>query len=605
MDSGGDRLSRLGDTVLGHILSFLPSTEAARAATLSRRWRHVFAAVHTASFRESEDPLAIGYRWWKRYDSNYSRPRDEDDVRAPLFVTAVGAALHGRDRGARAAAVPLRALHVAFDEFGFLGGDAKKAVDGWLTYARYHTGDALQIDLRLGDDPICKRAYTLRPRVPDDDAEDGGGQEQDLGPHDMDAEESEDSEDETEESEDSEDEGSASPPKRMRKDDGGYEAAGVESRSPPLPAEPGEPSPGLTQYVVPRSLFSCDALRALRLGSCWLDLPSAIALPCLDTLHLTRVDGRTGAVQRLVSACPRLADLTLEACSGLTEISVVDARLRRLAVRCCHKLATVAVASSELRAFEYRGAVPGPSFLTLHVPRSKVSFCTVDLCGAEQADQPALASLVGFLRLFVGVERLHLTSARLGCGVSHAHPSDGSHICNWECVFGHGIISSTLELPSFPALRNLELTGMLPDGDTTVITAVTRILQRTPSLETLSLFFLPEPHPVPKNHYWCTDVDEEGLHAAHKLRYNQHARLTVPPDVEIPASLTERTKEINLVHYQGAMAQRALAKFLLCNAPVVDEVYCEFAPGPLLMQTKLMAEVRGWVVNKSANMTFF
>ena len=146
---------------------------------------------------------------------------------------------------------------------------------------------------------------------------------------------------------------------------------------------------------------------------------------------------------------------------------------------------------------------------------------------------------------------------------------------------------------------------MLPDGDTDVITAVTRILQRTPSLETLSLFFLPEPYPVPESDYWYNSVNEEGLHAAHKLRYNQHARLAVPPDVEIPACLTERTKEINLVHYQGAMAQRALAKFLLCNAPVVDEVYCEFAPGPLLMQTKLMAEVKGWVMNKSANMTFF
>ena len=31
--------------------------------------------------------------------------------------------------------------------------------------------------------------------------------------------------------------------------------------------------------------------------------------------------------------------------------------------------------------------------------------------------------------------------------------------------------------------------------------------------------------------------------------------------------------EINFVHYQGSIAQRALAMFLLCNAPVVDEVW--------------------------------
>ncbi|KAL6908062.1 hypothetical protein ACP4OV_002232 [Aristida adscensionis] len=34
--AGGDRLSSLGDGVLGHILSFLPAVETARATVLSR-----------------------------------------------------------------------------------------------------------------------------------------------------------------------------------------------------------------------------------------------------------------------------------------------------------------------------------------------------------------------------------------------------------------------------------------------------------------------------------------------------------------------------------------------------------------------------------------
>jgi len=76
------------------------------------------------------------------------------------------------------------------------------------------------------------------------------------------------------------------------------------------------------------------------------------------------------------------------------------------------------------------------------------------------------------------------------------------------------------------------------------------------------------------------------------------------PDVEIRC-LTERTREINLVHYEGGLAQRTLAKFLLRNARVVDEVCCEFARGPLLIQTKLMEEIKGWVMNKLANMMFF
>jgi hypothetical protein len=45
----GDRLSKLKDRALGHVLSFLPAEEAARAALLSSRWRHVFGAVDTVS----------------------------------------------------------------------------------------------------------------------------------------------------------------------------------------------------------------------------------------------------------------------------------------------------------------------------------------------------------------------------------------------------------------------------------------------------------------------------------------------------------------------------------------------------------------------------
>jgi hypothetical protein len=44
--------------------------------------------------------------------------------------------------------------------------------------------------------------------------------------------------------------------------------------------------------------------------------------------------------------------------------------------------------------------------------------------------------------------------------------------------------------------------------------------------------------------------------------------------------LRETTKEIYLVHYQGSVGQRVLAKFLLCNAPVVDEVCWKVARGP-------------------------
>jgi len=242
-------------------------------------------------------------------------------------------------------------------------------------------------------------------------------------------------------------------------------------------------------YVAPRSIFTCAALRTLRLVYCCLDdLPSsssAVALPSLDTLHLTGVTGGNRAVERLVSSCPRLAALTLEACAMVTALSVpADARLRTLALRCCHDLAAVVVAdASELRAFEYRGAVPaGPSFLTLHGGALTVSSCTLDFCGEEAVDPLHLAGLSDMLRLFVGVERLHLTSARLG--------------------FRGALWLSPSAFPAFTKLRHLELTGMLPDDDdddddATAIDVVTRILERTLDLETLTLFFMPEPELEP------------------------------------------------------------------------------------------------------------
>jgi hypothetical protein len=73
----------------------------------------------------------MGYEWWRCDRCN------NGEVRAPRFVTGVTTALNGSHRGARAATASLRTLRVAFDEFGFRGGgDATKAVDGWLLIRR-------------------------------------------------------------------------------------------------------------------------------------------------------------------------------------------------------------------------------------------------------------------------------------------------------------------------------------------------------------------------------------------------------------------------------------------------------------------------------------
>lgn len=108
------------------------------------------------------------------------------------------------------------------------------------------------------------------------------------------------------------------------------------------------------KYSVLRGLFTCAVLRSLSLGSVRLTLPAAIALPSLETLLLADVteSDHERSMQRLISGCPRLADLTLEACYEMAPLSVAG-----LALRCCHGLDTVVLddmssPSELLQAFE-------------------------------------------------------------------------------------------------------------------------------------------------------------------------------------------------------------------------------------------------------------
>ncbi|KAL6903458.1 hypothetical protein ACP4OV_004271 [Aristida adscensionis] len=513
---GDDRLSQLGDRVLGHILSFLPSFEAARAAALSRRWRDVFAAVHTVSLDQRARPVPDGGGFWPV------------PTEFPPFGDVVSAALLARQR--RGGGVPLRELRVSF---GDLCGLNAALVDQFLSCAMQQAGDDLHLDLRLRGGTLC--SLCRRRSEPEGDDEPYTEPCATCGGH---------LHDDEEENQDTA--SPASPP------------ADAAAHPRAIPA--------------PRRVFSCAALRSLCLGPCRLDdLPAAIDLPCLETLLLTGVAGEQ--VQRLVTACPRLADLTLEACARLATLSVLDSKhLRRLALRCCHALTAVATDATGLRVLEYRGVVPAPSFLTMRGPRL-ISSCTLDFCGGggdgEEPSDPS--ELRGFLELFAGANHLHIKSTRIG--------------------------SAAAGLPPFTGLRHLELTGISSDDDNTVVPAVTRILERTPSLETLSLFFLPEPE---KN---VCDKDYEATLDLHELRYNRYAALAVPDGGEIPC-LRRRMKEINLVHYQGAVSQRMLAKFLLRSAPLLEELCCALAPGPLWMQAKLLEEMKDWAVNKSARIMF-
>ncbi|KAM0861860.1 hypothetical protein ACQ4PT_045640 [Festuca glaucescens] len=77
-------------------------------------------------------------------------------------------------------------------------------------------------------------------------------------------------------------------------------------------------------YVVPAKLLSCANLRSVHLVSYSLPplhLPSTIHLPSLETLALSNItySSASASIQRLITACPGLADLTLEACRQIKD----------------------------------------------------------------------------------------------------------------------------------------------------------------------------------------------------------------------------------------------------------------------------------------------
>ncbi|KAM0885227.1 hypothetical protein ACQ4PT_030481 [Festuca glaucescens] len=186
--------------------------------------------------------------------------------------------------------------------------------------------------------------------------------------------------------------------------------------------------------------------------------------------------------------------------------------------------------------------------------------CTVDICSGEVSAPEELSRLAAFLYQFASAKHLRLRSERL-------------------C----------------PSIAD-------------IVGATSRILQHAPNLEVLSFVFetgtrtdADKDGPLPHGRYNCK---EEELLDAHRLRYNRYDIIDAASGGARIPCLANRVREINLVHYQGGRAQRKLAKFLLCNASVMDELWCQFAEGPLWTQTELMREMKSWVTNGNANTVF-
>ncbi|XBI52045.1 hypothetical protein VPH35_034482 [Triticum aestivum] len=486
---GEDRLSDLPEDVLGIILSYLPTKEAARAAVLRRSWRHSLAAVDAMSFIQDEAH--------DKNDPSFTAQSQEKRSKNGDFIDEVNAALLCRRR-CGAGTAP-RAFRV---NFGCYTRWDSAMLNRWLYHVLKRSSKVLHLDVRL--------------------------QHTDLAEHHV------------KEPYNGEGDGDCDHPRAN--------------------------DPTTDEYALPRCLFSCVVVRTLCLGACTLEPPERIELPFLETLFLSTIRSTGGNIQRLISGCPRLVDLTLERCGCTNKshndplpdknftIAVLDKHLRRFSLRCCHNLVRASIDASELRTFEYRGDVPSESLLTLHGAH-KISSCTIGFCG-RKVYKGELPLLRCFLEQFTGTRHLHLVSTYLGSGI-------GSE-------FFSGF-------PYFPSLVQLELTGYLGGRS---VKAATRILEVAPSIVILSLFMKPG--------------YEDRFHTEYFWRQQQELISEPALDVSIPC-LRNRLRSINLVHYQGDDRHKYLANLLLCNAMVLEQVCVAFPRGEHKLQTRLKKEIEGWI----------
>ncbi|CAM0902266.1 unnamed protein product [Alopecurus aequalis] len=438
--------------------------------------------------------------------------------------------------------VPLRRFRVGFDSCHHWN---HVHVNQWLSYVLRHSSQELHLDLRFWTGPICKRH---------DDDDDGEEKEADSG------------------------------------------SDNTQDGEPDY-----KPMLRWRSYVLPRRLFTCTVIRTLRVAYCRLKLPAAVNLPFLETLSITTPSYCDGwrSIQRLITSCPRLVDLTLEAVHQLKRVSVLDKRLRRFALRCCHNLKSVDIDASELRSLN--------PFVHGRPLRSSKA-----------------AEFDGFRRFMEKIS-----------DAKHLH----LHHQSLECSLLSGF-------PLFSSLTRLVLQGSLSSCATVV--SVGRVLQQTPNLEVLSLYMEKgvadkekddseedyvdeyehdayeeeedvEEEDVHENGIQEQDTDEEeedidedvieededdadnGEDGAVGEEEND---LPIPPNQFVVPDessfsmpcLRHRVKEINMVHYHGDRTQRMMAKLLFRNALVLERMCIVLVRGRLALQSKLKNEIESWVV---------
>ncbi|CAL5031094.1 unnamed protein product [Urochloa decumbens] len=334
--------------------------------------------------------------------------------------------------------------------------------------------------------------------------------------------------------------------------------------------------------TTPRHIFRSVALRRLRLTNWTLDLPSgdAPAFVSLETLALKKIMAPRGALQRLLSGCQRLTDLTLEQCPTATEITVASAHLRSLTMVCCHKATRVALDTLRLRRLRYRGSLPPDTFFSI-ANHASIAAVTVDICEDIGEKTPSeVGTIAKLISLCSNLTFLHLS----------LRPEMAS--CGY--VF-------TDVLRGLTRLRQLELKGCLLDHHSVASTVA--LLQSTNNLEALSLFHVPPDPPNKMAYYDDSDSDSDRYLPKDDKDSGDGGNIFVPKSLRRTnvLCLKYKVKKIRVVGYRGHRLERILAKFLLSKAQVLDEISVSMATTG--RKDEMAKELASWRCNGRTRVT--
>ncbi|CAM0902267.1 unnamed protein product [Alopecurus aequalis] len=384
-----------------------------------------------------------------------------------------------------------------------------------------------------------------------------------------------------------------------------------------------------------RRIFHCPTLRRLRLKNWTLDLPGDVAVESLETLCLVRIMDPNGMLQKLISSCPRLANLTLQECPSIKEITVPSPRLQSFAMICCHNASSVELHSTCVQSLHYKGGLPPRNSPLFRVANYQgIKAMTIDICeNLCTKGSGEVAPITKLVRRCTKLMYLHLS----------LHPS---------MAYYNSLFTSVLR--GLRSLTHLSLQGCLPTDH--AIRSVTAFLLNTTNLKVLSLSPLgPEPSKEMSSHfsdaesdinpysesdsgsdtepYGESDADPDAGsytdtdgHSDADTDGQSDADLDGEPDtkpkdgaidnrveysIRIPESLwrthvrclDRSVRRISIGNYKGRPLEKMLARFLLSRSAALDEFSVTLAAGLYAQKDEIAKELASWRWNRCTRVT--